>query len=327
MRKLMIALLVSAALMIIPGTALFSYDYMSAEMQQDLENVAKSFSELFGENIGSIAFIGDPVGYATVPHFEVGVTGGAVFVPIENINVDTDLLYDLGGLKYTPIPSIGAHLKFNLFGFELGAKLGGIPPFELSNDSYRAQIQSMVIGAKLRYRVLDKKLAVLRFGVSAGGFYEYTKGNLGLSMVDSFAVYEDVTPVTEGKEYIADLVTTSNFDTAWKGHTLGGEVQGNMKVLFINVFAGGRLSTSWGRATTTLDGDASAVVRPAYAGIVNVNPSETISVETETVPRGFDFLGFGGLEFKIMPLLIGARGGYNFSNRVVTLDIGARLQF
>jgi len=330
MRKPILALLIGAALMMVPGSALLAFDYTSAEVQEDLESVAQNLSDLFGNNLGSIAMIGDPVGFSTIPRFEIGVAGGSVFVPLKNLNTGTDAVYDFGGTAYAPIPSIGAHMKVNLFGFELGAKVAGIPPFQLSSENFSGEIQSMVIGGKLRYEILDKKVAALRFGLSAGGFYEYTKGNLGLSMRESFAVYEDVDPTQAGEEYIADLLTTSAFDTSWKGHTLGGEVQGNMKVLFINIFAGGRLSTSWGQASTALIGDATATVREEYKSgpyQVNVNPSESVEVTTETVPSGLGFYGFGGLEFKIFPLVLGARGGYNFSNQVITLDLGARLQF
>jgi hypothetical protein len=233
------------------------------------------------------------------------------------------MIIDLGGLAYTPLPSLGVHSKFKLFGFELGVKVAGVPPYALSGDTFSANVQNMVIGGKLRYEIVDKKLAVVQFGVSAGGFYDYTKGNLGLTMNQSSAVYEDVD--SDGtKEYIADVLNTNTFDTSWKGHTLGGEVQGNMKVLFLNLFAGGRLSTSWGKANTNISGD---VTITPVGGYTVESPSESIDVSTEAAPSGFDFYGFGGIEAKIFPLVLGLRGGYNFSNNVIALDFGARLQF
>jgi hypothetical protein len=269
--------------------------------------------------------IGDPVGYSFIPHFAIGISGGSVFVPIENINADPDTEYDLGGLAYMPVPSIGVQAKVSISKFELGLKVAGIPPVQLSNESYSGEIQSMVIGGKLRYSIIEKSKGIMQYGVSAGGFYEYTKGSLGLNMSDTFEVFADADPFTPGDEHVANLLTSNDFDSTWKGHTVGGEAQGNMKILFIKIFAGGRLSTSWGKATTSITGDVT--VEEVYAGYVTANPTESIDVTTETVPSGFDFYGFGGLEFKIFPLVVGARGGYNFGNRVITMDIGARLQF
>ena len=68
-------------------------------------------------------------------------------------------------------------------------------------------------------------------------------------------------------------------------------------------------------------------VQEVYTGYVTASPTESVDVSTEAAPSGLDFYGFGGLEFKIFPLVLGARGGYNFSNPVITLDFGARLQF
>ena len=325
MRKTaLFTILISITLFLLSGSLIFA-QYDSAAVEQDMQALAQSFSDLFGKNVGSISMIGDPIGYSTIPHFEVGIAGGAVFVPLENINSGTGTAYDVNGMGYTPIPSLGVHMKVNIKGFEIGGKVAGIPPFELSNESFDGEVQSMVIGAKLRYRIVDKKLAVLRFGLSAGGFYEYTKGNIGLVMTDSFAVYEDVTP-DPGDEHIADLVSTNAFNSDWRGHTVGGEVQGNMKILIVNLFAGGRLSTSWGSAHTSVNGDVAVNPVAGYEAFVTAN-TETIDVTTEASPDGLDYYAFGGLEAKILPVVIGGRLGYNFRNEVITLDLGARLQF
>jgi hypothetical protein len=294
MRKTaLFTMLISISLLVLPGSMIFA-QYDTTAVENDMQDIAQSFSNLFGKNVGSISMIGDPIGYSTVPHFEVGIAGGAVFVPIDNINAGTDTVYDLNGMGYTPVPSIAAHMKVNIKGFEIGGKVAGIPPYELSNENFTGEVQSMVIGAKLRYRIVDKKLPVVRFGVSAGGFYEYTKGNIGLVMTNSFAVYEDVT-ADPGDEYIADLVSTNTFDSNWKGHTVGGEVQGNMKILFVNLFGGGRISTSWGSADTSVNGDVTVNPVAGYEAFVTANPTETIDITTEASPDGLDYYAFGGL--------------------------------
>jgi hypothetical protein len=326
-RRLILLMFISMMLLIIPGPMVFAQtDYDLEDVEEDLTAVAQNLSNLFGQNVGATSFIGDPVGYATVPHFEIGIAGGAVFVPIKNMNADTDLVLDLGDLAYTPIPSIGAHAKVMILGFELGAKLGGIPPFEAQNENFSASINNLVLGGKLRYRVVDKKIAVLHFGVSVGGFYEFTRGNLALTAADSFGVFEDVN--NDGMdEYIADVTTSGAFETEWRGSTFGGEAQANAKILFINLFGGARISTSFGNATTLIDGSSTLSAQPGYETDVTEHTNEIVSVDAESGPTGIDYYAFAGLEVKILPLAIGARGGYNFSNQIITLDIGARLQF
>jgi hypothetical protein len=303
------------------------YEYDTAEVEEDMQNIAQSISELFGENVGSLSMIGDPIGYSTVPRFEIGVAAGAIFVPLENISSGDGTLYNTGGLAYTPIPTIAAHTKVNIKGFELGVKLAGIPTYQFSDGNLNGELQNTIIGGKLRYAIVDKKVAVLRFGVSAGGFYEYTSGSIAMTMTDSVAVMEDVDPMQPGEEHIANLVNNNAFDSNWKGHTVGAEAQANMKILFINLFLGGRLSTSWGSAQTNIDGDVNVVPEPGYEAYVTANPSESISASTEASPNGLGYYGFGGLEFKILPIVIGGRFGYNFRNDVITADFGARVQF
>jgi len=101
MRKTaIITMLSSILLLLLPGVMLFA-QYDSSEVEEDMQNIAQGISELFGENVGSLSMIGDPIGYSTVPRFEVGVAAGAVFVPLENISTGEDTLYDTGGLAYT----------------------------------------------------------------------------------------------------------------------------------------------------------------------------------------------------------------------------------
>ena len=327
MRKTAIfTMLISISLLLLPGVTLFA-QYDTSEVEADMQEVAQTISDLFGKNVGSLSMIGDPIGYATVPHFEIGIAAGAVFVPLENISTGSDILYDTGGLAYTPLPSIAAHMKVNIKGFEIGGKVAGIPTYQFSSGNMEGQLQNTIIGGKLRYEIVDKKLAVLRFGVSAGGFYEYTRGSIAMAMTESFAVMEDVNPMEPGDEHIANLVSSNAFDSNWKGHTVGAEVQGNMKITIINLFLGGRLSTSWGSAQTTIDGDVSVVPESGYEAYVTANPSESIDIVSESSPDGLAYYGFGGVEVKILPIIVGGRLGYNFRNEVVTLDFGARLQF
>ncbi len=321
-----IIIIISLLFLIVPGTVLFA-QYDLGAVEQDLAVIAQSMSELFGPNIGSITFIGDPVGFATVPRFEIGAAGGAVFVPVNNITEGSNLQFDLGDLPYIPIPSVGAHAKLTIKRFEVGAKFAGIPSGEMQVDNVTAQVNNIVIGGKLRYRILDKKLVIMQLGVSAGGFFEYTKGNINVSALETFSVFEDVD--SDGiDDHIANLATETGGNTTWSGSTFGAETQANLKIIFLNIFGGVRLSKSVGKATTEFNGNTTLTLTdPIYDPFVDQYAATPISVSADASPKGLDTSLFGGLEVKILPIAIGARLGYNLKNENITLDAGIRVQF
>ena len=317
MRKTMVVLVMIASVLVVPAGMGFGYD--TIEATGDLEVIAESLSDLFGKNIGSMTFLGDPVGYSTVPHFAVGVSGGVTLVPADNISAGSSAQLDLGGLSYLPIPAIGAVGKANIKGFELGVKVSGIPNIAVEGT----RINSLILGGKVRYRLLDKKMVLVRLGASIGVFYEYATGNVSFVDQTTMPVMEDI-DMDGNDEHVGDLTTTAGFDTKWSGSTVGAEAQANAKILFFNIFAGGRLSSSFGSSSTNLSGDSTLV---SYHPSVSGGTISDLDINTEAGPSGLNTMVFGGVEFKILPINIVARGSYNFKNENITADLGARLQF
>lgn len=309
-------------ILVIPSVSLFAlYDITKAE--EELAILAQGLSDIFGPNIGSMTFIGDPVGYSTIPHLAIGVAGGVAFVPAENISLGTSLEYDFGDLKAIPLPGVGAYGKVNLKGFEIGAKLAGIP--KLENEKAGVAINNMIIGGKVRYRILDKKLAVMRMGLSIGGFFDYINGNVSMIGRDTINIMEDVTGDGE-KEIIGTLETETGFKTVWKGFSAGGEAQANFQLLIFNIFVGGRVGKSFGKATTEIGGTTTLTPSIDFPGEVTPG-SESISITKEAKPEGIEVNLFGGAEIKLLIFTLGLRGGYNINNGNFTVDGGARLQF
>jgi hypothetical protein len=322
MKKIIFVLIMTASVLCIPVSVGFAQPYDITEATGDLQVIAESLSNLFGPNIGSMTFLGDPVGYSTVPHFAIGIAGGAALVPASSINSGSSAQLDLGDLSYLPLPAVGAVGKANIKGFELGLKVAGIPTIQAGG----AQVNSLILGGKVRYRLLDKKFVLVRLGASVGGFYEYTTGNVTFVDQTTMPVYEDVD--TDGQdEHIANLNTTAGFASEWSGSTVGGEAQVNAKILFFNIFAGARLSKSFGNAKTVMDGVTSLTAQPGYGAFVTDDPGTATSISTEAGPSGVDTTAFGGVEFKILPVTVAARGSYNIKSENYTVDAGARLQF
>ncbi|MFW6181070.1 MAG: hypothetical protein ACOC8N_04915 [Spirochaetota bacterium] len=322
MRKTMVVLVMLASVLVIPAGLGFGQDYSFEDVESDMEALAQSISDLIGPNIGSMTFLGDPVGFSTVPHFSVGVGGGAVLVPLDAVK-SSNLDLNLGDLAYTPIPAIGANGRANIKGFELGVKVAGIPSIKVEG----ARINSLILGGKVRYRLLDKKMVLVRLGASVGAFYEYTTGSLAFTDSDTMTVYADADGDGQEDDHVADLTTEAGLETSWSGSTVGAEAQGNVKILFFNIFAGGRLSKSFGSADTTTSGSTTLEDADDTDGFTVEDDTQEVTVSTSAIPGDLDTMVFGGVEFKILPINIVARGSYNFKNENLTADLGARLQF
>jgi len=307
-------------LLFMPGAALFAqYDINDA--LGDVDEIATAINSIFGPNLGGMSYVGDPVGYAIIPHGAIGISAGAAFIPLSNINTGTFMkvnFADMGSFAYFPIPAVGAHAKFTIKKkLELGVKVAGIP--EISDKDAGAAVHNLIIGGKLRYNLLDFKLPMLRGGVSVGAHYEYMSGGLMMTESETIPIDIDNNGTTDGT-----FATTAGFETMWKSGTFGGEVQANVQVLFLNFFAGSRVSTTIGKSTTTMNGTGTLTPsNPLVTGgsVPDVSVSQTVN------PSGIDPYLFGGLELKILGLVISGKLTYNIRNQNYVIDNGLRLQF
>ncbi len=327
-RKKILITVICVTVLVLPGTFVFAQKpqpYDLGAVESDLTAISQGLSSIFGPNLGAMTFLGDPVGYSTIKHIEVGIAGGASFVPTENIALGTSLQYDFEGLSYIPVPAIGVHAKFKIKRFEVGGKLAGFPKIE--DKDAGVQLNNMIIGGKLRYELWDKRvLMLLRTGASFGGFFEYINGNVTMLGRDSIPVFVDVPEL--GSTQVANLITETGFETNWKGFTVGGEGQINFQILFINLFGGARFSKTFGKATTDLSGSTTLELTDSmYDPYVEDFTNKQLVISTEAKPEGFDTTLFGGLEVKILMLAVTLQGGYNFKNSNYMLEGGARLQF
>jgi hypothetical protein len=311
--------LLVAALMLVPAAfAAAQYGYDAT--MDDLNQVADALSSIFGPNLGGMSYVGDPVGYSVVPRVEVGISGGVVFVPLENIDTGTNLAMDfgdMGKLAALPIPAAGAHAKFTISKkFEMGVKVAGIP--EMGNEKAGTSINNLIIGGKFRYNLLNYKLPLIKGGISVGALYEYMNGGILLTESDSIPVDTNKDGTTDGT-----LTTTADLNTRWTANTFGGEAQANLQVIFLNFFLGTRVSKTFGKATTSLSGTSTL---PAGTGI-DPFADEFVDVNQESKPQGIDPYVFGGVELKILGLVLTGRGTYNIKNENYIVESGIRLQF
>ncbi len=306
------------ALLVLPGTMIFA-QYDMAQAVSEMTGIATQLADVFGPNMGGISYIGDPIGYSFVPRFEIGIAGGIAVVPLTDVTEGSKMSLDFGGLGVFPIPTIAAHGKFTVRRIEIGGKIAGIP--ELEGDKGGTAVSNIVLGGKVRYKIFDFKKFALKGGASVGGFYEFIKGNLLLTDSDTIEIDADGEGTVDG-----ELTNATGFDTTWMGHTIGGEAQANLQLLMFNFFAGSRVSKSFGKAESVVEG-TSSLAPVAGATFPVATDSQSVSISEEAEPEGIDVFAFGGVEAKISILTITGRFGYNFTNENYTVDGGVRLQF
>jgi hypothetical protein len=320
-KRLVLYAIVFAALLLIPGVfAAAQYDFTNAT--SDLNQIATALSSIFGPNLDGMSYIGEPVGYSIVPHVAFGISGGAVFVPLQNINTGTSMALDFGdfgGLAAFPILAVGAHAKFTfLKKFEAGVKVGGIP--EIINKKAEASINNLIIGGKIRYELLKYKLPLIKGGVSVGALYEHMDGSISLTQSHSIPI--DVAGLGDSQD--GTFTTLADLNTEWNSNTFGGEAQANLQVTFLNFFLGTRVSKTAGKATTTLNGTGSLV---DDGDSLVTESTQLVSISQEDKPDGIDPYVFGGVEAKLLGVVLSAKGTYNLKNENYVIEGGLRLQF
>jgi hypothetical protein len=305
----------------LPGASIFSQLYDLNDAVGELGDVATTVSNLIGPNLGGMSSLGDPIGYAIIPHFEVGVAGGLVLVKADDIAAGTELDIGFDGKSYFPLPSIAAHGKFTVNRLEFGGKLGGIPAIDAKEAGI--SVQNLVIGGKVRYRLLNFNSFALKGGLSVGGFYEYMNGELTFIGSQTIPVDVDDDGTAEG-----EIRNDAGLESVWSSHTFGGEAQANFQVLFLNLFAGARLSKSFGKAETSIAGTSELVATGGTPGLIDDTlPPQIISISEEGKPEGIETVLYGGAEFKLLFMTITAKGGYNLKNEAIHAEAGARIQF
>lgn len=315
MRKRLIHTIIVTMVLLTASAGFVYAQYDINDLASDMESVTEGLAEFFGDNLGAMSYLGDPVGYAFIKNFTLGIGGGAALVPVENLSFaeGTGLNIDWGDMKNIPVPVIGAYTRFSLKKLEFGFKLAGFP--KLATDDL--EVKNLILGGKVRYKLVSFNRFLIKGGVSAGGLFEYVNGSVLISQGEGFPIYDP-----SGTVQIGTMETTSTLDTSWSGVTLGGEAQANLQIAILNIYTGTRMSKTFGKATSEFKGD----VTLSGSGVVPA--SEPIGpISNEGKAGGIDIYGFGGLEVKVLILTVGGRITYNFTNDNLTIDGGVRFQF
>ena len=160
-----------------------------SQFAQDLANGAP-FNASTGLN-WSPAYIGQ------FPHFGIGLTVGATTIPAAAINQMATALgvalpsqfsyFQQSGVP-VPVYTIDARLGGFFLPFDMGFKVGYIPPGALQQMGLQISADYLLLGADVRYAVLQDKGFIPAISVGLG--YNYLRESVGVPQLLSGSIYD-----------------------------------------------------------------------------------------------------------------------------------------
>lgn len=168
-KRLSIFFQITIFIILFPVICAWTYD--ATEALNDLKGFASGLNTLIRDNLGSMSYLGEPIGYSFIKRLALGVGAGAIFFPVKNIDIgeaSDSIDYGLLTFGYLPIPSAAAYGRFNFDVVEFGLKVGGLPEMEFENAGVKGK--NLVIGGNIRYKLVDYSRFALKGGASVGVF-------------------------------------------------------------------------------------------------------------------------------------------------------------
>ena len=316
---------------ILIGTVLMLFISGAAYSQYDINDIQKAIGDFADEIHESVPF------YSTLglnwsdayigkffpslpPHFGVGINagfttfgsgafksvlnavgaGGALPAPLENIGAPL--------LGYT----VEARLGGIVLPFDIGVKLG-ILPLDLSDYS----IDYLLVGADIRYAVLDKPLSPIKVSIGVG--YNHLKGGIRVPLGSGFDL--DL----PGSETIT--MSDPKLGFLWGTDTIELKGQVSLKLPFITPYAGAGISVAFTHAgyefKSDLGGISDAEIGALSSlGITGISNSGFQYIDNNT---SFNMRLFGGIsfnltvvrfDFSVLYNMIGGQFGASFGTRI-----------
>jgi hypothetical protein len=269
------------------------------------------------------------------PHFGIGVSAGAttinkndVFSALESAGLDTADL----DIPLIPLPSGGGELRLGGFvlPFDIGVKVNVIPSLEIgvTNFSYT------MAGFDFRYALLKEENKTWKPTISAGGGFNYIKGNLGFSLGGS--TNWDFVDFTGTRQEIK--MSAPNVDIDWRNATMDFKAQISKRLLYVfTPYLG--LGTSFGWSTVGYgissnmwyNGrpfDAAAAQEIAnYLAAAGI-PLDLTGTGFSSEEKAFTFglRTFGGIAFNIWVIRLDITALYSFLDKNYGASVGLRVQ-
>jgi len=286
----------------------------------------------------SDAFIGELI--AVPPHFGIGVSAQAIFLPMKGVD---SLLTALGqtkpsalsGMDATGVPlpsySIEARIGGLFLPFDIGLK-GGFIPGDVKNMTGDFAVDYLMLGGDLRIAILKDE--ALSPGLSIGLGYTYLKGGLYYKMSD---ISIATVPTGVGTTSTVAL-SKPKVGFEWEDSTIDLKLQLSKNLVIITPYIGTGLNLSWAQvgggfyATPTIGGTAMTEAQMSYLksnfpgnpALVNVS-ADGISAKYRQ-DAIFGWRMFGGLSLNLTVIRLDLSALYNFTSSTFGANVGLRFQ-
>ncbi|MDR0719537.1 MAG: hypothetical protein LBF78_07880 [Treponema sp.] len=309
-----------------------AFAFEIGDLHSGLSNLSAEMAKAlpFNSGIGlnwSDAYVGK-LFPSVPPHFGVGGSFGFTTMDLKTIeNLSKVLGYDMpfGAPRlYFPAYTAEARLGGFFLPFDIGLKFGMLPQTKLWGTS--TKMNYLLLGAGLRYAILDGKSRTLLPNISIGLGFNYLKGGLSSSVNQA---------VNIGVNGASDQITLEKPDVAlsWSSKSLELTMQISKNILLITPYLGFGASYSW----SEVGYDADATVR--YNGRA-ITPGDIIAIGNELggislgdgglssskKDSAFGLRGFGGISLDLMVLHLDMTGLFNFFDKNYGAQIGFRVQ-
>jgi len=309
--------------MFILAVPIFAVDIKS------LKQTSKAFSEEmvnalpFNSSIGlnwSDAYIGG------FPHFGIGLSAGFTTMDIKPI---WDMMNELNLLPSSgkelpsffdnkfPLPaySLETRIGFPAIPLDFGVKVGYLPP-ELLETMLNAGIRNLLIGADVRYAIINSKVIPMRLSVGLG--FNYVDGGISSGSDKTFNFAGGT-----GNDFNA-----SEVDVIWGTTNIEFKVQASFPFKIITPYAGAGISYAWSKAGYKISG-LSSQISDDYSEELDLGVTKSSKDSFETIIEKNGSINtriFGGFSINLAYVRLDLTGMYELLNKNFGATLGIRFQ-
>ncbi|MCL2264987.1 MAG: hypothetical protein FWC22_02985 [Treponema sp.] len=296
-----------------------SMDTLASSLAQSLP-----FNATIGLN-WSDAYIGKLL--SVPPHFGIGVTAGATTLNAGSLQGVLELFdFDL---------PINLPIGFPLPGYTVDARIGGfILPFDIGikagyldndfTDLIGVNVDYLLIGADIRYAILNKKTSPVKLIVGLG--YNYLRGGISTKIPDVAFEFDS------GSGFTIDL-KDSELGLEWHSTVIELKTQVSFKIPIVTPYAGVGVSYSWTTAgfntktTLSVTGGSNGLddIKDELLEQLGIDASAT-GFKAFINNTDFNIRAYGGFSFNMAFIKLDFTFMYNIKDSALGATVGLRFQ-
>jgi len=276
----------------------------------------------------------------SLPHLGVGVTVGAVTIPAEaftplagsmGITIPQEIT-DLGMGVPLPVYTIDARIGGLFLPFDIGVKLGYLPPDALKDMSMSADYT--LAGFDIRTPILKQNILLPSIALSVG--YNYLDAGLEAPL-DGVGMASGVDLSSMGLGVLSFPTPNARFQM--QSNVLDAKLQISKSLLIITPYLGVGYAYGWSNAgggiSGTVNYDDSPITSTQISAIEDAFASAgydapTVSADgfvVSSATTGGSFRAFGGLSVNLFVLKLDLNAMYNVNTKSLGATANVRIAF